>query len=324
MQGNDDLLGRRKMSQAFMRQTNYKRNLNECLHAQNYYIEFEIKDPEGELVCEAAMSYDQFVRLLLCQSEVTVTLVKYRGLDGEMKEEEVPVSPSVTDNLIEKFGDAGQSLNNRIMDARKDVYEMLNSGKKPSKKALEKLLHDIEVIESHNQSNMPYFVERAAEQVSDITDNAKSQLSIFAQNILNVDMSANDFAPLIESKSVLPLPDKTAVPIEDSYELAEREQKSIAEMSAMEVGDALTARLRQIEAAENKYYNKIKGDYSDRKHLFGCHASGHGNKFVDIVYISYHGSSKTELEKAKRYLEFLLSVKSIQEFKTAYWFEKKE
>jgi len=326
MNENDDLLGRRKMSKAFMRQTNYTRNLNECLHAQNYYIEWEIKDPEGKLVCEVAMSYDQFVRLLLCQSDVTVTLVKYRGLDGKLKEEEVPAPDSVTDNLIRKFGDAGESLSNRIIDVRKDVYEMLNSGKKPGKKALEKLLHDLEIIEGHHGSNMPYFVERASEQVAEITDNAKSQLSIFAQNILNVKIDANDFAPLIESKSVLPLPDKTAEPIEEGYELQERELKPISEMSSMEVGDALTFRLRQIEAAENRYYDKIKkqGDYSDRKHLFGSSASEHGNKFVDITYISYHGPHKVDLDKARRYLEFLLTVKNIQEFKTAYWFEKKE
>lgn len=324
MKEKDDLLGRRKMSQAFMRQTNYTRNLNECLHAQNYYIEIDINDPDGKLVCEVAMSYDQFVRMLLCQSNVTVTLIRYRGLDGELKEEKVPAPNSVKDNLIEKFGDAGESLGGRITDLRKDIYAMLNSGKVPGKRALQQLLADAETIEGHHQSNMPFFIDQASEQVAEITDNAKSQLSIFAQNILNVELSPDDFAPLIESKSVLPLPDKTAEPVEENYQLKEREQKPIEEMSAMEVGDALTMRLRQIENAENKYYNKIEGDHSDHKHLYSAHASGSGNKKVSISYISYHGPHNIELEKAKRYLKFLRGVKSVQEFKTDYWFEKEE
>lgn len=313
---------KRKMSSAFMHQVQHKRNLNECLHPQRYYIEFDVKDPEGKLVCEAAMSYDQFVRLLICQSDVHITLLRYRGLDGKLIEEIVPEPDSVYDKMVSQMGDSGESLGNRITDLKKDVYELMNSGKSVGKKALEKLFMDIKTIEGHYESNIPYFVECAAEQVTEIQENAKSQLAIFAQNLMKVDLNAEDFSPLLEGKSALPLPNHTVVPIEEEYKLKEREQKSIDDMTAMEVADVLTVKLRRLEAIENKYYNEHKGD-EDRKHFFGSHASSNGNK-VTISYINYQGSSQVELDVAKRYLKFLNSIKSLGEFKTAYWFEKKE
>lgn len=298
----------KKVSKAFMRQCTNKRNLNECLHAQAYYIGFEIKDPEGALVCEVAMSYDQFVRLLLCQSEVTVTLLKYRGIDGKFLEEKVPDPNSVHDNIISRFGEEGESLKNRISDLRKDIYEILNLGKAPGKKALEKLLLDIKTIENHYKSNMPYFVECASEEVSEIQENAKSQLAIFAQSLMKVDLKPEDFTPLIENKNVLSLPEKTIMPVQENYIPKERTKKEIDDMTAMEVADELTVMLRWFEKAENH-------------NLYNASASSKQNK-VEILYINYQGGFSVELDVAKRYLKFLKSIKTMQDFKTHYNLEE--
>ena len=52
--------------------------LNDTLNEQSFYVEMEVKDPDDKLVCEIAMSYEQFVRIMLSTGDVPVTLLKYR------------------------------------------------------------------------------------------------------------------------------------------------------------------------------------------------------------------------------------------------------
>ena len=49
------------------------------MNEQSFYVEMEVKDPDDKLVCEIAMSYEQFVRIMLSTGDVPVTLLKYRG-----------------------------------------------------------------------------------------------------------------------------------------------------------------------------------------------------------------------------------------------------
>lgn len=316
--------GDREVSHAFMRQIQYQsgRVLNECLHPQRYYIELEINDPEGKTVCEVGMSHDQFVRLLLCNGDVPVTLLSYRGTDGQMKKEEVPMPDSVRDRYVKRAGEAGQSLSNRITDLKKDLYEVLNSGK-VGKKKLEELLHSAEVIESHFNSNMSYMVERGAEEIADIQENAKTQLSMFVAKSFGAEIEPNAFNSLLQGPELLQLPGTVEPPIKDEYTLKERAEKPIEEMTAMEVADALTIRLRKIEAAEDKSLEGKTEKEKDRKNLFWSHASV-GKKGIKICYINYQGSMDVDLDKAKRYLKFLRELKNVADFETHYRFEKED
>jgi len=312
----------RKMSRAYMRSINNPNgiNLNECLHPQMSYIELDIKDPDGRIVCKVAMAHDQFVRLLMCNSEVPVTLVKYRDGDGNYLNENVPKPESVRDRVIDRLGEVGDSLQSRVTDLRKDIYELTNSPK-VGKKAMEQLLADVSTIESHLKSNYSFYVECAAEEVCGIQENAKSQLALFANQHFGVDMNAKDFAPLIEGTSQLALPDKSEL-IVDNYKMKERIKKPIADMTAMEVADEISVLLRRIEQAEDKYLNSLAIDNKDRerKLLFFAQAS-HTKNNINITFINYQGSTTVDLEKAKKYLEFLISVKNYGEFKKIYKFE---
>ena len=192
---------KREMSRAYIKQRQSGGDgvcLNECLHPQRFFIELDIKDPSGALVCQAAMSHDQFVRLLLCNMEVPITLTTYRGLDGKRKEEVVPNPDSTKDKFLKGIGEVGESLGERVDDLQRDMYEAINSGKPVGKKALEEMMLNLKVISQHYKSNLPYIVQVAAEEVSDIQENAKSQLAIFAAQHFGADLENSDFTPLLE------------------------------------------------------------------------------------------------------------------------------
>ena len=99
--------------------------------------------------------------------------------------------------------------------------------------------------------------------------------------------------------------------------LKEREKKPVSEMTALQVADAMTKRLRQIEAAENK-----NDTIEKEKQLFWAKASERKGQKVAVTYINYQGSSELKLKDAQNYLKFLMSIKTIDEFKTHWQFFK--
>jgi hypothetical protein len=312
----------RKFSTAFMRsaQSNTGIPLNECLHPQRNYIAIEIKDPGGAQVLELAMSYDQFVRLLLCNTEIPVTLTKYRDSKGAWVKENVPVPESVMDKVVNRMGEATSAIQGRITDLRKDLYEALNSGKPVSKKKLEQLLGDVQTIESHFDSNIPFTVEQAAEEVSEIQENAKTQLSLFVSKSLGASLSPADLTPLLEGASKK-LITSGAFPVLESYTPKERESKPIDQMTGMELGDSIHRELKRLESLKSFQEESKKG--FERSHLYSSGAHGFA-KGVQICYISYQGHHICSLDKAQRYLKFLLSVENPRQFDTHWHFELSE
>ena len=316
----------RKMSSVFLRQADGIGRgvyLNDTLNEQSFFIEMEVKDPDGKLVCDIGMSYEQFVRILLFSGNVPVTLFEYRGSDGELKKEEVPKPDSATDNLIKDISGAIGGVQNRITDMRKDLYELLNSGKSVSKKKIEDLLAQIKVIESHYESNIPYVTKEAVNKIGKIQDNAKSQLAVAMNQMIGGDnFKPEHFNNMISGKSSMALPDYTTVPVEDDYELKEREEKNIDEMTNMEIGDSINRHLKAIERAEDRYFNENPSKDSEYKKMLYS-SSAHGViGGVSITNVSYHGGRKIETEKARRYLKFLKTVKKYTDFKDYHWFEK--
>jgi len=311
----------RQMSHVFLRQVNRSIYLNDTLSEQSFFVEMEVKDPNGALVCDIAMSYEQFVRTLLFNGDVPVTLLKYRNIDGKLSEEKVPIPDSSRDSLIKDLDETIGGVANRIIDMRKDLYEILNSTKTVSKKKIEDLLEQIKVIESHYNSNIPYVTQEAVKKVSKIQDNAKSQLAIAMNQMIGSDsFKPEHFTRLIEGESIMALPDYTAEPVDDDYKLKDREEKNIDEMTNMELGDHISKYLKAVEVTEQKVFeNKSDKEKESKTKMYGAHASG-DNKGVYITYISYQGGHKIDTEKARRYLKFLKTIKTYGEFKSDYWF----
>lgn len=290
--------------------------LKDCLHPQHYYLSLEIEDPDGKTLCRMAMSYDQFVQLLVDSSNTTVTLERYRSTSGNLIEEKVEQPQSTHDRMLDRMGETFQSLIKRLEDARRDVYEMVN-GEKPNKKRLTQLLQDIEIINSHLQSNTSFVVKQASEEINSLTENAKSQLSLFLAS-KGVDTSKLDLTPMLELPSVKALPNYTE-PVQENYNLKEREQKSLDDMTAMEVADEINKILHKLEASQTKQKSESQDD--EKTKLFMANAT-HSQSCVHIRYISYQGTTRFNIDDAKKYLKFLRTVKSINDFKTHYWFER--
>lgn len=314
----------KKMSSAFLRQQSgigRKVYLNDTLNEQSFYIELDIKDPDNNLVCTAGMSYEQFVRVLLFSGNVPITLFKYRNTEGKLIEEKVEAPESSVDNLLKDLSDSIGGIQNRITDMRKDLYELLNSGKSIGKKKIENLLDQIKTIESHYTINIPYVTKEAANRVGEIQDNAMSQISIAVNQMLGTNMKPEDFSSMICGNSVMALPDHTVKPVEDNYELIEREVKCVDEMTNLELADTIRKYLRAIEKAENRYFesNPVRGD--SKRSLYSSNAT-EGKGGINISYISYQGSHNVPTERAIKYLKFLMSIKKYTEFKTDYWFDK--
>jgi hypothetical protein len=102
-------------------------------------------------------------------------------------------------------------------------------------------------------------------------------------------------------------------PVVDDYKSKVRSEKSVEDMTAMEVADSINEYLSYWET-------KVKPSKEGYSELFGAHASASGSK-VSIRYISFQGySSALKLECAKDYLKFLMSKPKT--FKTHYNFEE--
>lgn len=310
----------RKTSTAYMTQIQHNgKVLNECLQPQKYYIRLDIKDPDGKMVCQLAMSHDQFIRLMMTNCEVPVTLDKYRGLDGKLITEEVPKPDSVQDRYVKRIDKVGESLKNRIVDLKKDIYEAMNSEKSIGKKKLEEMYHDLKVIENHYESNLSYMVECGAEEIAEIQENAKSQLTIFASQHFGADLKSTDFSLLIEGKSHLALPGVSEPGIVDNYIPKERELKPVDEMTAMEVADAINDKLKKWWYIEDDYLNGKTREERENASLY-YPSTSYTKDHIFIGYVNYHGKSKVELDVAKRYLKYLIDLKDLRDFKYHYNF----
>jgi len=152
-------------------------------------------------------------------------------------------------------------------------------------------------------------LQKSEEELSKMQSNAAGQLSLFLQSKgFNVtDEETKKMLPISSS----PLMIGNAKSIEDNYQLKEREKKEIKDMTAMQVAEMLSKHLRHIEKVLPNLENKP---------LYMSSATSVKNK-VKICYISYQNHTTIELDEAKEYLEFLMSIKSAKEFKQHFHFK---
>jgi len=111
--------------------------LNDCPQKQHYYVSIEIFNPEGRTsIVRVALSFEQVTRMLMYNGEVNCTLERYLGEDGKIHEEKVNPPETVHQRMKKRLDDAYKSLEKRIEDIRRDVYDMLNGNVKTGKNSL--------------------------------------------------------------------------------------------------------------------------------------------------------------------------------------------
>jgi len=255
--------------------------LNGCLQKQHYYVSLTIYNPDREELVRVGLSFEQAARMLMYNGDVECTLERYRDVDGRM-------------------GKSHESLNKRLEDAKRDLYDMVNGNKPRGKKALQDLMHDIDVIQSHFKSNQTYVVQQAEEEVGHIQSNAVEQLGMFIES-KGIDAPKDLLTKMIPVSNQPLLTDEKVEAVDDDYELKERKGKKIIDMTSMEVGRALNYLLRYVEREQKSLPEK-------KRQLFMAAAGELGKGGVSICYINYQGATKLSLDEAKQYLAHLASI----------------
>jgi hypothetical protein len=131
-----------------------------------------------------------------------------------------------------------------------------------------------------------------------------------------LDVGSNDLTKMIPISNEPLMMLGVTIPVKDDYEMKDRPQKSIDDMTAMQVVDAMYKRFKQIEKSQVEQDGKKSFLYMPNV------TEGHGQKVL-VKYISYQTTSELSLEEAKDYLKFLLSIKTVEEFKH-HWHYKGE
>jgi len=285
---------------------------------QRRFAHISINSPKREKIVDVYLTLDQLASFLVSNSTVTSTLRLYRGPDGEMHEEKVKRPESVGDRMTKRMGKSHESITKRISDARQDLYEMVNGGKKGVKQ-LKELLSDLETIESHFTSNQKFVVKQAQEEVEDMQENMRAQISnafpqlnLSSDNIKILENQKQDFLKL-ESPDV-------ETPVVEDYIPKERNPKKIEDMTMLELADELHQELRRLE-----YIEHSQPDYGDadagRTRLFGSGAVESG-KYIKLRYISYQGQSSISKETGQKLLAHLRTCDDPKKMKRHYDFEK--
>ena len=286
--------------------------LNGCLQPQHYYVLLKLNDPDGKLVAEVGLSYEQAARMLLYSGEVDCTLQKYRNREGVLVEEVVTPPETVRERMGKRLADVEGSLAQRLSDVQKDLYAMINGHVKPGKANLEEMRENIDTVLSNLSSNRDYVVQETEKELAAMQSNMAGQLGIFLQTRTGAELPAEALKQLLPVSDGPLLIGENIDPVIDSYEPKERIPVPVEDMTAMEVADAISSRLRAIEKAQ-----------SNPAMLYIAHAL-HIRGKISIRYISYQVSSVIELDCAKKYLTFLMGIKKVSQFKTHHWYDKED
>lgn len=301
--------------------------LSGCLQPQRYYVTLHVKDKEGKIVADVALSFEQAARMLLSNGNVPCTLTRYRGADGKLKVEEVAIPETVHKRMVRRLGTVQEELKDRIADVEQDLYDILNGNKPGGKKAITELLHNIRVLKDHFASNQTYMVSRAEEEMQEIQENAAGQLGVYLQTQFGLSAEKPDLKQIlgVDPDQQLLTDGTVPEPVTTGFKKKPKVKKKVDDMTAMEVADVMNRQLNRLEREENTLHkNDKEGQYKEnRRHLFSAMAVHAGGK-VFVSYISYQGTHTLKLEEAREYLKFLLALKSVKGFKTHVWYNRKD
>jgi hypothetical protein len=291
--------------------------LNGSLQPQHYYVLMQIKDPDGKIVTQVALTYEQMARTLLYSGPVDCTLQRYRNETGKLVEEVVPLPKTVKERMHDRLEDVNSSLTKRLEDVKKDLYLMVNGHTKPGKTNLEELMKEIDTIQAHFKSNQTYVAQETEKELAEMQSNMTGQLGLLLQTQAGLQLPGQTLTKLLPVSDGPLLLGEPIEPVIESYELKNRQEIPIDDMTAMEVVDKLQKRLSAIE-------KKIPHTSAEETILYFASASLTSKGKISILYISYQSPSVIELDLAKKYLKFLQSIKTASEFKQHSHFDVKK
>ena len=293
--------------------------LNGCLQKQHHYVHLELTDPEGSILAKVALSFEQAARMLLYNGDVECTLERYRNKEGRLVVEEVAPPETVHARMKDRLSSSHDSLIKRLEDLKKDVYEIVNGDKTASKGTMKNLLQNIGVVLDHVESNEPFVVQQAEEELQKMQSSTIGQIGTYLQAKFGLEVPEEALKHLIPISNEPLMIGEPVSPVEDDYEVKERKVKTIDEMTASDVAIVLSNKLREFET---KKQSKVKeGEYAE---LFYASASASSLDCVKVTYINYQGSCNLTLQEAKGYLLFLCSITKEDDFEKHYRYKGKK
>lgn len=289
--------------------------LNGCLQSQHYYVHIEIKDPNGKLLAQVGLSYEQAARMLLYNGEVDCTLQRYRDETGKMAEELVTPPETVQTRMKKRLEDVEGSLVTRLQDIQKDLYDMVNGHVKPGKTNLEELMGNVDTVLNNLTSNREFVAQETQKEMAEMQSNMAGQLGLLIQTLTGTQVTGETLRQLLPVSDGPLLIGTDVDPVIDVYTPKERRPVPIENMTAMEVADAIQERLTAIER---------RMPHNEKEtHLYIARASHTPKGKVSILYVNYQGGTTIDLELAKEYLKFLRSMTKVSQFKTHYQLKDK-
>lgn len=297
---------------ALLSMTTGRVNLNGCLTPQHRFVHFQFTDPENKTT-RVAFSFDQFAHFLVSNAPTDCTFLDYYSKEGVFKKEVIPDPESVQKRLKKNIGRVHTEQMDRLKDLEQTLYDIVNGNKSGGKKAIRELLHEVQVLKSHYDSNLPFQLEKAQEEVEKIQHNLRSQLTTLIgvpeERLMELE-GAQEEPKLLTGEKAVPV-------VSDYKRKTKKANKPIEAMTSMEVADELNLHLKRLEA---KAKPKKQGDV-EVSSLWYASASEINSTYISVTYVSYQGSNKVKVDIARKMLEHIRTVEDPEKLKRHWAFQ---
>lgn len=173
-----------------------KRFLNGSSVEHSSYVNIKIISPDGRMVCEVAMTFDQFASFLVTNSSTPCTLDAYWDIDkNSIMLQEVVKEPNTISNRMEQHLDNRLSeMEERLNKIQTTLDEQIATGKAMSKTKLQEIQNELTVYKSHFKSNRDFTIQQAKEELASITEQAA--IAIAWNHKLNPKLVENEILKL--------------------------------------------------------------------------------------------------------------------------------
>lgn len=153
--------------------------LNGSAVYHDHYVRFALHGPDGQLLAEWGMSYDQFASVLVSNMATPVTLEHYWSLeDNNVALREVVRPPeSVRDRMQQRLKDRLGEVDERQVALIQELKAAEATGKPLGKKAIATIIHSLEVMRGNTLSSTDFVVEQAVEETTQVVETAAIRIA---------------------------------------------------------------------------------------------------------------------------------------------------
>jgi hypothetical protein len=258
-------------------------------HRNIVHIDLEADDG---IVARIYLSVDQFVRLLIGNSQVDCTLSHYRS-GNQFSSEEVEPPKTVGQRMVERLGETEGNFHNRLKELQKTVKDIKDGHVKPNKKVIDEVLREIDVLISHHMSNREFVASCAQEELEHLTEIAAAQLA----GKIGADQEQVSLLLGGMKQKALPAMASELAPPKGQHE---RDSRAIKDMGPLQLAETINKFLKKLEATQSKPKD---GEYAVKLYCSGAQLTG--NNKITITYVSYQGHTAIDLEEAREWAEYL-------------------